>query len=501
MENRSTDGDESIAFGISDDPARQTQVPAVFSPERDGSLIVFGASGSGKSTTLVSIATAASAALVDPPVEIYALDFAGRSLEPLEALPNVGSVIGADDHERITRLITKLKKTIATRVGVLAEYRAGSLSDLRRLAPEAATDMPRILVLLDGYGQFTEKYERIERGIWLDAIPRLVADGRQVGVHFVFTADRRMSIPTALFSIIPARVVLRLANADDYSNVGAPSKLLNNDSVPGRCVIDGLETQIAVAGGSTRSDEQARKLSRLACQLRRQREGRQTEPIQVLPSMVAMNDMRTYGLGLCAVSGTSLEGRPIEIKDGAFLVAGPRSSGKTNALAALAMTEAGRLDARPMFLLSKGRSTLPLLGVWAEVYEGTAACAEFVNNLAEELPSLGDANPILFIDDFHDTHETELGAAISKLLKVGREHPVTIVASADLAVAKRSGTYVPLGELRAWKSGIVLAPEQGNSDGDVLGATLPNFSTRVWPEGRGYIIEKGATELVQLALA
>ena len=58
-------------------------------------------------------------------------------------------------------------------------------------------------MLLDSYPGFQAMHERIEAGRWLDLFTRLVADGRQVGVHFVITADRRTSVPMALVSSLP----------------------------------------------------------------------------------------------------------------------------------------------------------------------------------------------------------------------------------------------------------------------------------------------------------
>jgi hypothetical protein len=107
---------------------------------------------------------------------------------------------------------------------------------------------------------------------------------------------------------------------------------------------------------------------------------------------------------------------------------------------------------------------------------------------------------VLFIDDFHETNEGDLGKEVSALLKVAKEFPAVIVVSGDSLVTRRASQYTPLGELRQFKTGLLLAPEAANSDGDILSATLPNTSVKHWPEGRGYLINRGSLELVQVGL-
>ena len=66
-----------------------------------------------------------------------------------------------------------------------AAVRAGGGLHARRLrrAPKAEP-LPRILVLLDGYAGFAAAFERVNLGELVDALPRLVAEGRPLGVHF-----------------------------------------------------------------------------------------------------------------------------------------------------------------------------------------------------------------------------------------------------------------------------------------------------------------------------
>jgi DNA segregation ATPase FtsK/SpoIIIE, S-DNA-T family len=55
-----------------------------------------------------------------------------------------------------------------------------------------------------------------------------------------------------------------------------------------------------------------------------------------------------------------------------------------------------------------------------------------------------------------------------------------------------------LRELRKEEHGLLLAPD-ADVDGDLLGVRLPRRTNPVFPPGRGYLVERGSIELVQVA--
>ena len=73
-----------------------------------------------------------------------------------------------------------------------------------------------------------------------------------------------------------------------------------------------------------------------------------------------------------------------------------------------------------------------------------------------------------------------------------------------LAAAERVGAQRAFGgwlrELRKDEHGLLLDPDT-DTDGDILGARLPRRSNPVFPPGRGYLVDRGSVELVQVATA
>lgn len=490
--------DQAIVLGVRDEPARQLQSLAHFRPDTDGGLLVLGTGGAGKTVALRSIAISAglAAEASGHPVEVHAIDFAGRGLDILEVLPHVGSVIAGDDTERVTRLLRTLRERIDQRAIAFAEVRASSLPEYRRTAPDGPT-MSRIIVLLDSYPGFQSMHERIEAGRWLDLFTRLVADGRQVGVHFVITADRRTSVPMALVSSLPRRLVLRLSSDDEYANAGEPAGILSATSPPGRAIIDGQELQVAVLGGSPNGERQSDAIVALAGRLRDS--GVAEAPgVGVLPDELWRESLAcpsTPERLVFALGDTDLAPRALNLAAGHVLVTGPPRSGKTTTLATIAQAaSAARL---PLFHVHVRPTPLGYAPFWGKVARGAEDGAALLERVIQALPKLGK-RAVVVIDDVGELADTEADTALVELIRLGREHPVTLVAAVDNTVARRQYTG-SLPEMRKDGVAVLLNPDP-DTDGDLVGVALPRRTRGALPEGRGYLAQRGTAELIQVAL-
>ena len=116
--------------------------------------------------------------------------------------------------------------------------------------------------------------------------------------------------------------------------LGAPKDVLDERSVPGRAIVEGLETQLAVLGGTTNVAEQSRALEALADRLR-------AAGAEVARDRLAPDELqRRRAAGSRAASPSSdwptTRSGPIGFEPvGTFAVTGPPQSGKTNAMRAL----------------------------------------------------------------------------------------------------------------------------------------------------------------------
>ncbi|MCY4665017.1 MAG: FtsK/SpoIIIE domain-containing protein, partial [Acidimicrobiaceae bacterium] len=483
--------DEKIVIGVVDMPRRQRQTIAHFVPDRDGSALVLGASGSGKTVLLRTLAAAAGMSKAGPTCHVYGLDFAGRGLEMLGDLPQVGTIVQGHDNERVVRLLRDLRSRIAERSERFAAARAGSLPEYRA-SGAGRSDEPRLLVLLDGYAAFHSVYERVEGGKWIDWLTQLVADGRQFGVHFVMTADRRSAFPLALTSAVGSRVVLRLAHPDEYSAAGVPLDMIAATSVPGRAVLDGFETQVALLGGEVGGDDQTQAMTELG-QYLQPRLGAPVPPVRILPEQLRMSSIPRAPDGFAlGVRDDDLAPAVLRFEPGGFIVAGPPRAGKTTALHALVASAPPTVEGVVVVAPRDSSLTASAPGVRVAVGEEAAA------GLLREVSEGSDRNLLIVVDDLHDFVNSDFEQVLGTVLRSARDRGWMVAASAS-AEAVRRAYDGSLRDVRANKAGILLQPDS-EVDGEIVGVRLPRAVGAVWPRGRGYLVAGGVYELCQVAV-
>ena len=488
---RRVGSDERIAIGVSDIPSEQRQVISYFQPDLQGSLLVLGASGSGKTVLLRTIAAAAALGKEGATAHVYGLDFAGRGLEMLGGLPHVGTIVQGHDEERVLRLLRDLRARISDRSERFATVRAGSLPEYRS-ATGGRPDEPRLVVLVDGYAGFHAAFERIQGGRWVDWLTQLVSDGRQFGVHFALTADRRSAFPLALSSAVPGRVVLRLASQDEYAAAGVPLKVLSDASPPGRALFDGLETQIALLGGKLSGDAQAEAMTELGGYLD-ERVRVPPQAVRVLPDVVPLASIARSDEGFTiGLRDADLGPAVLRLEPAGFLVTGPPRSGKTTALAALVAGAPPTVTGVVVVAASASSLTQEQSGRRVAVGPHDGA------NLLQHTIAGGAHDLLVVVDDLEEFSHTEVEDALAELLRAGSERNIRVAVSSDADACRRAFDG-PLKDIRAARSGLLLQPD-GPVDGEILGVRLPNVDTTAWPPGRGYLALRGAFELCHVGV-
>ncbi len=237
---------EGAVIGLLDEPDAQRQRPFAIDLARDGSLLVYGASGSGKTVLLQTLACALAEQASPSEMQLYGLDFASGELRDIEVLPHCGSVVRGDEEERVLRLLGGLGRALADRKQRPADEVAG---------------LPRVVLLLDGYGAFASALDRVGYGEPVQLVARLAAEGRSLGIHVVATADRRADVPGALSGVVQQRIVLRLAAADEYAALGVRGAAGAPPAAGRGFTGDGRELQVALAGDLEARGERLRSRS------------------------------------------------------------------------------------------------------------------------------------------------------------------------------------------------------------------------------------------------
>ena len=489
--------DDQLVFGVADDPGNQAQPVVAFNPDKEGNLAVFGASGSGKSVFLRTIALAAASTVSGGPCQIYGIDFGNHALSMLEMLPHVGSIVPGADHERLTRLLLFLRRTTDDRAVRYSAASAATITDYRRQA--SAPDEPRIIVLVDGLTAFRQAYETGGTVRWLDLFTSLAADGRPVGVHFVISVDQRTGMPSSLAAAVQRRVVLRMAHPDDYSFLGVAGDILSMASPPGRGLLSGAEIQCAVLGGTSEVMAQARAVSALGDALRTAGTS-EAHPIRSLSDRVLMSDLpsEVEGRPVLGIGSASLSALPFEPR-GSFVVTGPSGSGRTTCLASLARSLRLWNPAMTLYFVSAKRSSeLGALPDWTEVAVGPDAIVALATRLQAELHEGTHHGPTaVVIERVDDLAGTAAESPLSGLVRACIDNGHFVVAEGETMFF--SSNFGLAGLVKTSRSGLALQPD-GIEGQTVFRSSFPAVSRADLPEGRGFLVQRGRPELLQVAL-
>ncbi|MBO0747824.1 MAG: hypothetical protein J2O47_05720, partial [Acidimicrobiaceae bacterium] len=426
-----------VVLGLSDLPAEQRQVVAEVDLESDGGLLVFGSGGSGKTTLLRTIATGLCTQGTPEQVRVYVLDFAGRSLAQLGDLPHVAGVATGDDLERVTRILTVLRRELERRRRLLAEARVESVSALRAQARVA--DIGRLVLLLDGYAGFHSTFEAGTLYPWVLQLVQLIAEGRQVGIHVVVTNNRLLGMPAAMTSAISARLVMRMATVEELISLGVPREAAAGPGLgEGRCFLGAsIETQIATVSEDPSGVAQADGVADLARRLLASGVSPAPE-LPSLPSKVSLGGEAChplhFALGLADLTLDTVE---VDLTYANFVVTGPPLSGRSTALAtAVAGIRAGTPGVR---FVGIGSLTSPLaredfwdLAGFGRAHQSTALAqaAELVAGYEGE-----EVRVVLVIDSLEDVDAMELNIHLEPLV---RSDAVRVLAACDSGTLERA---------------------------------------------------------------
>ncbi|RKS79965.1 S-DNA-T family DNA segregation ATPase FtsK/SpoIIIE [Motilibacter peucedani] len=466
------------AYALADVPARQAQHPVVADLAVLHHLLVVGTARSGRTTALRAYAAALATAHPPSAVHLYALDCAGGGLQPLAALPHTGAVVDRSDPERAARLLDRLVEELRHRQRLLADG-AG-----------AAGELPRLVLLVDGWEGFTTSLGEHDSGRPGDALLVLLREGTAAGITAVVAGDRS-TVGGRLGGLVAARLVLRLAEPSDYPLAGVPARAVPaGGPLPGRAVpvgVPGLDApgttvQLTACGDGTSSDQQ-RALEALAGSWPATHDRRPFR-VDALPgrtTYAAARALRPHrprhardtGWALVGVGGDELSALGPELRagPGTFVVAGPPRSGRSTALVTLARslvddgTPVGVVAPRggPLARLALERGLGSLVGDGARAPGSGGALAALVAQLGPHGAVVVDDGELL-----RDAHCSEI---LGELVR-GAADGGPALAVGGLAEELCSGFSGWQVELRRGGRGLLLSP-QGLVDGDLVGVRVP----------------------------
>ena len=469
-----------LALGLADDPEAQAQYPIGWNLNA-GNLLLYGIGGSGTTTALQSIALGLARTTDPARVHLYVMDFGAGELAALEALPGVGAVTTAAEHERQSRLLRRLRGELAVR---------------RSLDPAGRAAAPRIVLLLDGYAGFASEHADLAGDALREALARVWADGPELGIHTAIAADRLGAVPTALASLSQQRIAFQLADLADYAQFGLSRRAIPHFS-PGRAVIGGSGQVVQFA----RVPDAGAAVAQLAAAAPLSMAEGGPPPVAVLPESVPVEALLGGGRASreplfipIGIGDETLEPVGFELYEGEHaLVTGPPRTGRTTTLLVIAEVVSRLYPGVELTAIAVRRGSA--LRECPRLTRVVTSAEEIADLVAERRAS--ERMQVLLIDDADATDDPS--RALSELFSAGAVAGGHIHA----VIAGRADELRSLGHwsvgARKSRVGLLIQPDL-QTDGMLLGVTLPRRPAPPTRPGCGYRVDAGGFELMQVAV-
>ncbi|MQS09557.1 FtsK/SpoIIIE domain-containing protein, partial [Streptomyces alkaliphilus] len=495
-----------VPYALYDVPQRQERRLGVIDFAEFGHLYVIGTPRSGRTQVLRTVAGSIATTLTAEQVHLYCVDSSGGGLAALSALPHCGAVVSRHDTERLERLLHRLSGELTRRQRLLSEHDCASWTELRGKLSRARRPA-HLMLLIDGWDSLSGLLDDYDGGRLYGEVVRLLREGAAVGMHVIATSERLL-LAGRLGAHNDKRLLLRQAEAGDYFHVGLSRDRLPTHVPEGRAwhAPSGLETQIALLPGpeddrddtpdtgAARVPDQAEALRRIAREAAR-RDGdipadRRPFPIAELPGSLTFQQAAERlpadsGRPLWALVGLGGDdagpiGFDFAAEGGAFVVAGPPRSGRTTALASMAVSLL--MGGTSLVVLAPRESQLRRLAAHdlARVLTDADPSA---TDVEEALEATGGRPTVLVVDDAELLANCAADKVLRRVLASGRDRGQALLVG---CTAEATGNLGWVGQLKRVRRGLLTSPKS-IVEGELIGCRMSGEQVRMsLPPGRAW---------------
>lgn len=518
-------------IGIYDDPKNQLQNALTVNMGEDGHLLLYGAPGTGKTTFLQTLIYSLIKSYSPEMVNLYLLDFGGRTMGYYSELPHTGGVIFSDDEDKLDKLFRMLTKELESRKRKFAEYGVGTLQSYMQISGEIEAAM---VVIIDNYSAFSELYPDYE-----GTIVTLSREGGNYGIYMVITASNTNSVKYKVSQNFKLMYTLQLNDKYEYVSVVGQTDGLEPEAVKGRGLVKidtPLEFQTALAGSSENEAERVAQLRELFRDMKQKWTGRKAKPIPFVPEeltadLILENEEAKMLMKqeLIPVGYDLEEAEILSIDIGKYFVysiLGYDQTGKTNMLKALLRLIKSNFDWK-VYVVDSGEGELrkACSKYNADDYIcDTESFDNFINSLVKEMQARHrdlkafrqkDSNQseyeymrkyqriVVLIDDFDRFFKMISDNALSyveNILSGGSGLEVYFVFTANPDKLRGFSGQPLYNYVFTGKNGILLG---GNMDGQNIFNVNMSYQQRTcqYDAGIGYIIDRNDYKVIKTPLA
>ena len=476
VEAEGTGGDLVVGqavLGLVDLPHEQRRQRLGWHPKQDGHLAIAGASRTGRTSTLLTVAAGLARRWSPADLHLHVIDAGRGALCRLADLPHTGTAVTADQPRLVARLVERLGTEVAD----------------RRRRGTHATD-PALVLLIDGWEALAERLEDIDHGRPVDQLLALVRDGESVGLRAIVAGGRGVLL-SRVAAVVGHRLMLRPNDPTDLLLAGIAPSALPSSQPPGRAVrsTDGTQVQIALPPSPEELTSDAARRWPSWADLARARRALRLLP---LPDVVDAADLLWAPppgrWALIGRGGDDAGAVGIDLAVDRFaLVAGPPGSGRSTTLVTMARS-----------LHAAGAEVVVVCtGALAARRRSVAGAA---TRPARPGVHASEVAELSWRARRCCSSTTWTGCATTRsrrcCVRSRRTRPRQASSRPGTTSVLLAGYRGLAGVARAHRTGVLLRPESA-SDGEVLGirAELDDRS----PAGRGLLVVRGRQTPVQVA--
>jgi len=172
----------SVPLGMVDIPEAQLQVEYIHNFPDDGNIAIFGATGFGKSTLLMTTALTLASNNSPKLLNLFILDYGNSALAQLRGLPHTADYLGLDDTEKLDKLMKLLTEEIKKRKQLFASVNAMNFRMYNELAVEP---IPAMMIFIDNGDVIREAFPDLE-----EFLVKLTRDGVGLGIYTTLSLSR-----------------------------------------------------------------------------------------------------------------------------------------------------------------------------------------------------------------------------------------------------------------------------------------------------------------------
>ncbi|MFJ7932757.1 type VII secretion protein EssC [Sporosarcina sp. NPDC096371] len=331
----------TVALGMIDEPEKQSQTQIAYNMIDDGNLGIFGSSGYGKSTTLLTTLLGISENVTPEEAHFYILDYGNGSLLPLKQLPHTADYFTLGEELKRDKLLTFIKQEITQRK---LSFQKAEVSNIKMYNALSDQKFPLLYIVVDNYDIVREEMEELEM-----QCTQIARDGSSLGIYLFVTATRAQSIRQSLMNSLKTKIVHYLTDPTEaFTVIGrVPFEV---EAFPGRAIIKKEEAffsqiYLPVSGNNDYEVLGAMKESVLLLK-DSYKECVQPQAIPMLPLELTTTNFESYvdqkeETGLIAIGLTedTVQAMTIDFKTNRHCVLiGPPQRGKTNMLKVMLQT-------------------------------------------------------------------------------------------------------------------------------------------------------------------